>query len=41
MEILECEVCLGIITTDGCNCVVKKDYMYGITYIVSPSDEEE
>ena len=41
MEILECEVCQGIVTKDGCECVAPKDFMYGVTYIVSPANEEE
>ena len=43
MEIHECEICRGIITNDandGCNCM-KKDFMYAVTYIVSPAYEEE
>lgn len=41
MEIVECDACQGIISIDGCKCMKSKDFMYGVTYIVSPATEEE
>lgn len=41
MEILECDACQGIVTKEGCECMASKDFMYGVTYIVSQANEEE